>query len=617
MSNVNTKKLDILNNKYWWLKIVAVTVVLSIVTFLIDPYLAYVATSWIIFGLLGLSLDLVWGRAGILSLGQTAFYGMGGYVSGIAAINLIDLTNNPFLLSLPMGAIAGAFIAFLIGALMFYGRMGELQTTILTYTFTLILWTVSVSYTTKIGKAVVGGDNGMSNIPEIALKFSDKGEALTQNQAMLIVLLIAAIVYLLVKVFIRSPFGLIVDCIRQDPLKAELLGYDIRRFQLIIFVISGAIAGLAGSLYVGWSNYINPAIFSVQEALLVPMYVLVGGLGTLCGAFIGAFAVGGLSYWLGGGVIGGQTTLIMGAALILLVVFLKNGLLGGLGMLWKRMKGKDEQDQESKKSHSGVSLEKLNLKRANKNREIISEDMNVSLKSDHAVKQFGGVIPVNDISQSFKPGQVRCLIGPNGAGKSSFLKCFIGINILDKGKIFLGDLEITSWDPFARVNAGIGIKMQAPQVFHECSIKENLWLAAYSKSRNKKSATKVSNEMIYALNMNGREEERASDLSHGEQQWLDIAMVLSLEPTVVLLDEPAAGMSRDESNQLSKLICELAKDISVIVVDHDMHFIRELEADVTVLHKGEVFANGTIEELRQDERILDIYLGRRKNVRAT
>ena len=202
--------------------------------------------------------------------------------------------------------LVGGIVAVFISWIIFYGRMGVLQTTILTYTFTLVLWTATVSFSTKVGKAIVGGDNGMSNIPPMILGLGDTAKQLEPNAMLVTVVVIAAILYALCKALAKSPFGLIIGCIRLDPVKAELLGYDIRRYQLILFVIAGGIAGLAGSLFAAWSNYLNPSIFSVQEALLIPIYVLVGGRGTLVGAFVGALAVGGLSFWLGGGVIGGR-----------------------------------------------------------------------------------------------------------------------------------------------------------------------------------------------------------------------------------------------------------------------------------------------------------------------
>ena len=211
---------------------------------------------------------------------------------------------------------------------------------------------------------------------------------------------------------------------------------------------------------------------------------------------------------------------------------------------------------------------------------------------------------------------MRCVIGPNGAGKSSYLKALAGTYKLDAGQIKFGKRDITHSDPFDRVRQGIGIKMQKAQVFDDLDVRTNLWIAAYSRDRNRDEADRVSEGMLKMLGMDAQGSKPASQLSHGEQQWLDIGMVLCLSPDVMLFDEPAAGMTKDERRQLSQLIKTLSKSAAVVVVEHDMDFVRTLDAEVTVLHQGEVFAQGDIEVLRKDERILDIYLGRRKHVQA-
>lgn len=261
---------------------------------IIDPYLAYVATSLIIFGLLGLSLDVVWGRGGFLSLAQTAFYGLGGYFGSIVAINLSAVTGHSVLWSLPAGAAFGALIAAALGGMIFYARMGALQSTILSYTFTLLLWSVSQSFKLTVGSAVIGGDNGMSDILGYILGFGQGAEPLGPDAGLMFVIVVAAITYFATQRLMSDTFGKIIDSTSLDIQRTELLGYDVRRYQVLNFAWSGALAGV---LFAGWSNYLKP--------------------------------------WLGGGAVGGQTTLILGIVLILLVLFLKNGVLGAFGQLWR------------------------------------------------------------------------------------------------------------------------------------------------------------------------------------------------------------------------------------------------------------------------------------------
>ncbi|AGI67636.1 ABC transporter permease/ATPase-fusion protein [Octadecabacter antarcticus 307] len=576
----------------------------------LDPYLAFVATSWIIFGLLGLSLDVIWGRGGLLSLAQTAFYGLGGYFGAVIAINMAPSFGMTLVWALPAAAVFGALIAAALGYIIFYSRMGELQSTILSYTFTLLLWSVTQTFKLDVGEATIGGDNGLSNIPGIILGFGAEAGKLKPNGAFATVVVVSAAVYFFTHWLMRSNFGKVVDCIRIDIEKTELLGYDIRKIQVLNFAYSGAIAGIAGALFALWANYLNPSIFSVQEALLIPIYVLVGGLGTLAGPFLGAIVIGALSFWLGGGAAGGQTTLILGAILILLVLFLQNGFLGALNKLWMRYL---PDPNEAARNAGAVKID-TDVLDAILAEATAQAGPAKNLVTDEAFKQFGGVIPVNKVSRNFTPGKPYSLIGPNGAGKSSFLKTCVGIYRPEGGKILLGDDDITKAAIFDRVRKGMGVKNQKPQVFGDNTVMQNLWIAAYARTKDGRAADVVATRILGMLGMDGQSAVQASALSHGQQQWLDIGMVLCLAPRVVLLDEPAAGMTNEETRELSLLVRTLAKHTTVVVVEHDMEFVRTLEGHVTVLHQGKLFAEGDIETLRANDAVLDIYLGRGEHV---
>lgn len=576
----------------------------------LDPYLAFVATSWVIFGLLGLSLDIIWGRGGLLSLAQTAFYGLGGYFGAIIAINMAPSWGMTPIWALPSGAAFGAVTAAALGYIIFYSRMGALQSTILSYTFTLLLWAVTQTFKLNVGEASIGGDNGLSNIPGFIIGFGVDAEALSPGSAFVLVVVISAAVYFFSQWLLRSNFGRIVDCIRIDIGKAELLGYDIRKYQVLTIAYSGAVAGVAGSLFALWANYLNPSIFSVPEALLVPIYVLVGGLGTLAGPFIGALLIGGLSFWLGGGAAGGQTTLILGVVLILLVLFFQNGLLGAISNFWKRWipDPNDAARTTGAVKIDAEELEKILLDAADDAgpaKELITDDL---------FKSFGGVIPVNKVNREFTPGKPYALIGPNGAGKSSYLKTCVGIYRPEGGTVVLGGDNVSKLPIFQRVRLGMGVKNQKPQVFGEISVSDNLWIAAYSRTRSDARAKEISAKILMMLGLEAQAKVDASVLSHGQQQWLDIGMVLCLAPRTILLDEPAAGMTNEETRELSKLVRTLAKHTTVIVVEHDMEFVRTLNGHVTVLHQGQLFAEGDIDSLRSNDAVLDIYLGRGTHV---
>ncbi|MEP3299306.1 MAG: ATP-binding cassette domain-containing protein [Pseudoruegeria sp.] len=458
-----------------------------VISGMLNPYFAFVATSWIIFGILGLSLDVVWGRGGFLSLAQTTFYGLGGYFGSVIAINFASSFGNTLILALPAGALFGALVAAALGYIIFYARMGELQSTILSFTFTLLLWSVTQTFRLDVGEAVIDGNNGLSGIPGFVIGFGSDVSKLKPNGVFVVVVLIAVALYFLTRGLIKSTFGRIVDCVRIDPEKTELLGYDVRRIQVMNFTYAGAIAGIAGALFALWANYLNPFIFSVQEALLISIYVLVGGLGTLSGAFLGALLIGGPSFWLGGGSAGGQTTLILGPVLILLVLFLQNGVLGALSSFWSRFLP----DPNDAARNAGA--EKIDEVVLDQILEDAAKEAGPAknLGTNEAVKRFGGVIPVNEVTQDFTPGTPYSLIGPNGAGKSSYLKTCVGLYQPEGGTVLLGDEDVTKAHIFRRVRKGMGVKNQKPQVFGDLSVNDSLWVAAYSRTKNAEKAVDV------------------------------------------------------------------------------------------------------------------------------
>jgi branched-chain amino acid transport system permease protein len=231
-------------------------------------------------------------------------------------------------------------------------------------------------------------------------------------------------------------------------------------------------------------------------------------------------------------------------------------------------------------------------------------------------KSFGGLAAVSRVSLLFPEKGVHCLIGPNGAGKSTYFNLLAGRYRPSAGRIVLGGDDVTRERPDQRARRGIGIKLQVGSLYPELTCLENVWLAAYAATRSSRLASERAAEVLDWLGLLPRAPDPAGILSHGEQQWLEIGMVLAAEPAVVLLDEPTAGMTRDETAQTADLVTALGEHVSVVVVEHDMEFVRRLDVPVTVFHQGRIFARGSLDELRRDERVLDIYLGRRARAEA-
>jgi ABC-type branched-subunit amino acid transport system ATPase component len=224
-------------------------------------------------------------------------------------------------------------------------------------------------------------------------------------------------------------------------------------------------------------------------------------------------------------------------------------------------------------------------------------------------KSFGGLHVTNNVNLAIETGEIHCLIGPNGAGKSTLFRLLLGEYAPSSGNILYQGDEITRLKPFQRVQRGISVKFQVPGIFKGLTVRQNLEIALQSRLKNKELQEEAQRLRTF-LHLDGSAEERAGNLSHGQQQWLEIGMAMSLQPRLLLLDEPTAGMSPEETHVTGEMIIELNKSgVSILAVEHDMDFVRQVAHRVTVLHFGKIFAQGTIDEIMASEEVAQIYLG--------
>jgi branched-chain amino acid transport system permease protein len=578
-----------------WLQPVLVVLVALLAGLFVSDFQKVTLALWVIYGLVALSLDFVWGRAGIFSFGQTAFFGVAAYAYGVIGINLSPNTGET--VSALIGAlVVAAALAAALGYFMFYGKVGDVYVAIITLAVTLVLLQVITSTAGPqyhIGKAQLGGYNGMTNIPSMEFGYpGHPGDQMSQPDTYTFAVLLAGLAFLGVRMFLASGFGRVITAIRENELRTELLGYDVRRAKVIVFTMGGAVAGLAGGAYAGWGNFVNPAPFSLPAAALIVIYVLVGGRGTLVGAFIGAIAVEWLSTVLGG-ILPSSTTLVVGGILIGVVLLVPGGLTPLIGNVLNRVVPRRRQAPRPAAGAGAVP--------GGRGRELQAQGL---------VKMFGGLKAVDSISLAFPAGRLHCLIGPNGAGKSTFFNLLVGRYRPTEGTIMLEGRPITKLLPHQRAQRGIGIKLQVPSIYRELSVRENVWLAAFAKMSNTRQAEAAVDRVLSRIGLVERADDPAGDLSHGEQQWLEIGMVVASSPEVILLDEPTAGMTHEETIRTVELVRGLAETATVVVVEHDMEFVQRLDAPVTVLHEGRILAQGQLAEIRLDARVLDVYLGR-------
>ena len=590
---------------------VGLTVIVVVASGLIPEFRALQFTSWAIYGLLALSLALVWGHGGIFSFGQGALFGIGGYAYGIAAINLSGMTGETF--SAMIAAVIIAMLAAVVlGYFMFYGKVGDVYVGIITLATSLVLFTFmsgTAGPKYRVGNALLGGYNGMTGVPPLSYGLpGSESTPLSPGQLLAFTVILACIVTLSVRGLLRGPFGRVLAGVRENELRTQLLGYDIRFRKLVVFAIGGGIAGLAGAQHAAWALFINPIVFGLQQAAVVVIWVLVGGRKSLPGAFLGVVLVEGLASFLGAGG-GSATPIVLGAVLIAVVILLPQGLVPAVHAVAQRWIPWLRQRPADIPSAEPANIREVLIGASGNRHTAVLEGVDLR-------KSFGGLMAVNNVSLAFRDTGVHCLIGPNGAGKSTFFNLLVGRYRPSSGKVLFGGSLINGLEPHERVRRGLGIKLQVASIFPGLTTFENLWLAAYARLRVTATATERAAQILDWLELRAQAGDAAGALSHGQKQWLEIGMVLAGEPTVILLDEPTAGMTKEETARTAALITELGKSVSVVAVEHDMEFVRQVDVPVTVFHQGSVFAHGSLEELRRDERILDIYLGRHRRAIA-
>jgi branched-chain amino acid transport system ATP-binding protein len=237
------------------------------------------------------------------------------------------------------------------------------------------------------------------------------------------------------------------------------------------------------------------------------------------------------------------------------------------------------------------------------------------LTTSQLTMRFGGVVAVNQVDFTLKTGELRCLIGPNGAGKSTFFKCLTGQLRPTSGSILFLDQEISGENTHDIVRKGMGIKTQVPNLFDGLPARENIALSA-RQGHSQKRSEEITDEMLELIRITALAHREVGSLSHGERQLIELAMVLAGQPRLVLLDEPAAGMTAEERGRLASALRDLAGQMSLIVVEHDMQFIKDIATEITVFHRGGVFIEGDVAEIMAHSEVQEIYLGKEANVAA-
>ncbi|HEX4288933.1 MAG TPA: branched-chain amino acid ABC transporter ATP-binding protein/permease [Trebonia sp.] len=562
-----------------------------ILTFL----LAIGATGWNIMG----------GYAGYISLGNSAFIGLGAYTTGILAAkdNL-----SPFL-----GCLAGGLVAAVAAAVLSLvtRRTRGMYFIIVTFAALQLLGIVAT-----IWSGLTGGSQGLAlPIPSWPLTY--------QNWPFYYPLLALLVLSVAVSAWVRrSKLGAGLFAIADDEDKAAGLGLATNADKLIAFVLGGTFLGVAGGIYAYYVTFLNvSAVFDIVTSMLIVLSALLGGRGTLWGPVLGAFIIEPLanltSTSLGGANAGAIRLLLFGGLLGLVVLFLPRGLIPTVSAWKTQRQGQDQKQDDPER----LRLTLVGPVTKEGDRTAAGATTTAGTGTVLAVRglarSFGGLRAVDDVDLDLPTASVTGLIGPNGSGKTTLFNLVDGTVRPSSGRLTLGGRRVDHKSRQARAHAGLARTYQLPRLFPSLTVLENVVLAErqFSVARlflPRVTAAERGRAMAVLADLGLAQYASTSPaaLSYGQRKLIELAQVLWLAPALILLDEPAAGISPALSQRLAGMIRDLrAEGVGVLLVEHDVAFVASLSDRVYVMANGKIIASGTVAEVSADQAVVDAYLG--------
>jgi branched-chain amino acid transport system permease protein len=591
------------------------TVIALVVAPFVLPHLGFSLTTVnriLIWGLFGLGFDLLFGYIGLLSFGQSAFFGTGG----MFAAYLLTEADFPYVLT---SIVIGAGVAGLVGYLV--GLIALRRTGIYFAMITVAIAEVFFFVEFNPLSAFTGGENGLPGVPTPSFNLGSTKLNFDTDLSMYAFLAFWYFVGLVVALrIVRSPVGAIFRALRDNPLRASALGHNIHGYKLTAFVVAAVYAGFAGGLLAVMQGFMPPDAFMFDTSGQLVMQTAIGGAGTLFGPLVGAIVWLYLSDFLQNALhLGATWKLVLGLVFVLLVCFLRRGIVGAIIDLYqlatgRRMTPEPIETTEPIAPPAVATKAQAHPRPAERMPRPILEAMGLT-------KRYGGLLANSDIDFVVNHGEMRGIIGPNGAGKSTFFKMLTCETAPTSGRIIFEGKDITGMSVTDVCQLGLTKSYQINQLFDRLTVRQNLRVAALSKIRGKfkldlfRSLHSVPgldahvDQTLALVNLTERPNTPVSELAYGEKRRLEIGLALATEPSLLLLDEPLAGMSPGERVETVALLKSIAGGRTMIIIDHDMDSLFELVEKVTVLQEGRVLVEGTPEEIKINPKVQEAYLG--------
>lgn len=563
---------------------------LFLIPFIWGDFTAYQLGLYLLYGMVGQGIALCWGRAGFLPLGQALFFGIGAYLSGHALQG--SASWSAVLVGFAAAIVIPGLLAWIVGVLAFDRQVGSgPYFSLITLALSMLGYQLANSM-----DALTGGFNGLTGIAGLP------GIDTYSRLYFVIVIALALSTFLIGQVY-RLPFGQLLDGVRENEDRMQLFGFRSSRLKALAFGFSGAVAGLAGALFAPLQGIVTPHSIGFQLSADLVIWTAVGGRFGLLGPVVGAVFIGFLAaglrdhfrYW----------EIVVALLFIVVVLRLPGGFAGLLEASARRLGlvgGKPRGVERSIDVGRTGAVE------------------HPELKFDGVTVRMGPVLILNDLSFAIdKPGNY-CIIGPNGAGKTSTFNAMSGKLPAQSGRISWRGRALENTRPFVAAAHGVGRKLQVPSIFPGMTIGQNIDIALWS-NRLKTSdlfsssayrwKTASLDEQVCYFRFLADEQTPAGRLSVGQRQMLDFAMTLLAEPDLVLLDEPCAGLSSVETEEMIQAIVALSVRTQAVfvIIEHDMQVVERLADHVIVMHQGALLASGTMLDIKSNAAVRNVYAG--------
>ena len=563
--------------------LLAAVAVFAAATMNFDGYVLNILMQAATFAIAVFGLTVVLGLCGQINLAQAAFFGLGAYAVGLGTAD--------YQINFWICLVAGSLLALAAGALLGMStlKLGGHYLAMVTISFQQIVTLVMIN-----AIWLTRGPDGISKIGR---------PALFQSQQSFLAFCVAALAVIgyIVWHLPDTRIGRAMRAVRDNELAAGVAGIDIFRTKVAAFALSALLGGIGGGLFAGGFSYVSPDQFSFAESIVFLTMALLGGVGSPIGAVIGTGLLILIPEWLRFlKNIPGLYLAIYGLFVILIVRFMPDGIWGFVQDVITRWRAK---------AAPHIASPALQLAPAKTGGDMVLEVTGLS-------KHFGGLKAVDKVDISVRRGSVHALIGPNGSGKTTTLNMLSGLYKTTAGRIVLDGTDVTDMPAHQRTAAGLGRTFQNIRLFRSMSALENVVIGAERPGNTligkggQDALTQRAMSALTFVGLGGRANELVSSFSYGRQRLIEIARALAGNPTLLLLDEPAAGLNSSEKVELHDLLKRIAaQGLTILIIDHDMTLVREAAQHITVLNFGKRIADGESLAVLQHPDVISAYLG--------